>query len=285
MKYVYIHNRGFGDYIINRYCRNFFSDIVGVDYISQYLIPLSHALDNDYNSFRQLEFSAKTPAFFNLKNSSFIEILDSLIQLRRTLRLISFENLECSIFLDRKRKFQDFFLGSNTVTPRELSNVYLSHIEFYQNAGHKKIKMLNEVNTIKRKGMIRIFPYSSNVRKDLSPTHLRQLSLALTVLNQEHEIIYMTGDKIADTNVPHSFIEKSFSALIDVIQKSKSVISCDSLPGHLSNFIGTPIFSILPSSNKYWLPYASYMNDWFLTFEEMKDIRKELLYKKLKVFV
>ncbi len=69
----------------------------------------------------------------------------------------------------------------------------------------------------------------------------------------------------------------SFANTIDAISNSRAVISCDSLPMHLSAYIGRPVFVITPYSiTKNWLPQFTLENNYWTFFDDL-SFKREVL--------
>ena len=164
-KIAYFHYRGFGDMVINAYCRRLFC-ISSIDFVPRYLIDLIHLISSQPSNTVILNNISRTPAFINLKRSGPIEIIKSAGQLRRVFQRIKSDFPDHLIFQDYKRWQQDMYLGASTHTPKRLDNVYLSHISMYQKLGLNT--RATATRAAKNDGTIRIFPFSSSNYKNIN---------------------------------------------------------------------------------------------------------------------
>jgi ADP-heptose:LPS heptosyltransferase len=64
--------------------------------------------------------------------------------------------------------------------------------------------------------------------------------------------------------------------LVEVISNSDLVISADSLPSHLSEFLHIPIFVSTPAPKPYWLPKSSYKTSGWATFSDIRPFHNWL---------
>jgi len=95
--------------------------------------------------------------------------------------------------------------------------------------------------------------------------------------NIQSEIVVLEGEAIdLPTNVNLRRIPREFSMLVEVISNSDLVISADSLPSHLSEFLHVPIFVSTPAPKPYWLPKSSYKTSGWATFSDIQPFHNWL---------
>lgn len=285
LKIKYFHNRGFGDYLINRFVRQRVSGIDGIDIVASYIAPLHEAVFGESTSITVDWHQKSTPSFFNLKKANLIEITASISSLRKKLRQAEKEYPDHILFLDHKRMFQDILFGVKSYVPPPKKNVYLSHLHFYSSLGLAITDIdKHEINNRGNK-ILSIFPNSSNQIKNLDYHTLSHLDKILKELNQEYKVIYLVGEQVEFPQFPSKVIPKNFQALKNEIIRSKLVIAADSMPGHLAHFLGIPVFSVLPQSNVYWLPYRTFREGHYSVFEQICANGVSELYYKLQKFL
>lgn len=89
--------------------------------------------------------------------------------------------------------------------------------------------------------------------------------------NIQSEIVLLEGEVIdVPANVNLRRIPREFSMLVEAISNSDLVISADSLPSHLSEFLQVPIFVSTPAPKPYWLPKSSYKTSGWATFSDVQ---------------
>ena len=64
-----------------------------------------------------------------------------------------------------------------------------------------------------------------------------------------------------------------FDQLIAQIRKADIVVSADSLPAHLAEYIGIPVFVFTPTTNDYWMPLSSFKGGFYSGFKSLTRYR------------
>ena len=62
--------------------------------------------------------------------------------------------------------------------------------------------------------------------------------------------------------------QRNFSSLIDAVSGSDLVVTADSLPGHLAEYLDVPAYVVSPKDNLYWLPLSCFTNGGWSRFED-----------------
>lgn len=89
--------------------------------------------------------------------------------------------------------------------------------------------------------------------------------------NIHSEVVLLEGETIdIPSHVNARRIPREFGILIDEISNSDLVISADSLPSHLSEYLHVPIFVSTPAPKPYWLPRSSYKTTGWATFSDIQ---------------
>lgn len=267
-KIAYFHYRGFGDLVINAYCRRRFC-IDAIDFVPHYLMDLFDLISVKPSNIIALNDIHNTPAFIDLKRSGPVSIIKSANQLRQVFRKIKTDFPHHLIFQDYKRWQQDVYLGASTHTPKRLENVYLSHISMYRDLGMQPRTTKAKVS--KSDGTIRIFPFSSSYHKNIDAHILQFICDHLHSLGKVYEVVYLEGDKIFEFKHTYSIVPKRFACLIAKLKSSRLNISCDSLPAHLSAFHDVDTLVLTPEKNKYWLPLQSFNAKNFAILETLRN--------------
>ncbi|MDC1263072.1 hypothetical protein N8015_03235 [Planktomarina temperata] len=266
VKIAYFHYRGFGDMVINAYCRRLFC-ITSIDFVPCYLIDLFNLVSSQPSNAVILDNILTTPAFINLKRSAPTDIIKSAGQLRRVFQRIQSDFPDHIIFQDYKRWQQDIYFSASTHTPKRLDNVYLSHISMYQKLGLKTRATATQVT--KNDGTVRIFPFSSSNHKNINAHVLQFVCDHLNSLGKIYEVVYLENEKVFEFEHNYAIVPKTFDHLMAKLRDSSFNISCDSLPAHLSSFYNIDTLVLIPEKNKYWLPLNSFSNDNYVTLESL----------------
>jgi ADP-heptose:LPS heptosyltransferase len=100
-----------------------------------------------------------------------------------------------------------------------------------------------------------IFPESRLASKTLSPAALATIVEEVVRAGLEPQVIVLEGE------VPEPLsgatvlkIERNFKSLATAIGQLDCVVSADSLPAHLAEYLGKPVFVAAAFTNEYWLP-------------------------------
>lgn len=238
--------RSYGDLIILLNVLDFF--IVPKNfriYLPQYYKDLVECLRVDYN-FVYIDEIKKVPAIYNIRKSSFLEIVRSLIFLRNTIKKFNLHGPSYDI--------RDFIVY-NKKNRIKSKNVYNDYYIFFKNFLPLKIKDSKNFKH-ESSNIIKIFPYSSRQSKDLTPGLIQKL----LSLNFKSYICYYANDKLLNNN-NNVIVYNNFSDLCDNIRKSTFIITCDSLSMHLAFFYHKRCFCIIRERKSLeWLPFNFKLN-------------------------
>ena len=118
-----------------------------------------------------------------------------------------------------------------------------------------------------------------NVIADLYQ-HLQDDAVSARVLLLEGEVVEVPPQ------VPIYRIERKFSALISALGHADLVVSADSLPAHIGEFLERPTFVVSPTPNPYWLPRDAYLLGGHGVFDDLSRLKPWLdlqFYSNLQV--
>jgi hypothetical protein len=100
-----------------------------------------------------------------------------------------------------------------------------------------------------------IFPESRLVEKRLKAATVSVILSRIACAGLEAKLFILDGDLPPQGQYPGAVhISRNFESLANAIRSVDSVISADSLPAHLAEYFGRPVFVASPSPNEYWLP-------------------------------
>jgi hypothetical protein len=63
-------------------------------------------------------------------------------------------------------------------------------------------------------------------------------------------------------------VARSFEAMIAAVGECDAIVSADSMPAHLAEMAGIPVFVFSPVDNRYWLPRSAYVEDRWAQFDD-----------------
>lgn len=107
---------------------------------------------------------------------------------------------------------------------------------------------------------IGIFPASRLRAKELTIELVREVCRHIVEAGATPVICLLEGERpdILACDLPHRVIQRTFTALAAQVGALAGAVSADSLPAHLAERAGIPIFVFTPRDNRYWLPLSSF---------------------------
>jgi len=60
-----------------------------------------------------------------------------------------------------------------------------------------------------------------------------------------------------------------FDSLVSAVKTADIVVSADSLPAHIAEYFGVPVFVFTPVQNDYWMPASSFQHGGFALFNDL----------------
>lgn len=140
--------------------------------------------------------------------------------------------------------------------PREVPNIYLAYDAHFL-AGTAPATRL-EAGVGARRALI--VAASRVPRKVLPREVIEQVHQKLADRGVAAKVLLLEGEQV---EVPSSVglvrVPRQFSTLIAILSETDIVVSADSLPAHIGEYLGKPTFVISPAPNPYWLPRAAFL--------------------------
>lgn len=241
----------------------------------EYVRPLASALGIEAQV--QVKFIGKqgnpqwadVPAAFDVRKRGLLPALHSLMELRSILGNLD-KNPHNGNFVFDNKGIREFFLCPHrklNSLPKEAGNIYLSYRQFFTSNGftllpHQKRRGYTPQNAViipAARQRPRIIPASIIAQADAL---LKERGCVVTVVTLEGENIEIPK------NVHHICLPRSFQNLIAVIKESDLVITADSLPSHLGEYLNIPQFIFAPTPKDYMLPQSAYESNGWTTFDK-----------------
>lgn len=66
-------------------------------------------------------------------------------------------------------------------------------------------------------------------------------------------------------------VPRRFQAMADAVRSVDAVISADSMPAHMAEYFGSPVFVVSPVPNAYWLPLSCLTTDRWVLFNQLDE--------------
>jgi len=219
-----------------------------------------------------LDSGPRYPAAFDVRSAGLPAAVRSLLALRQQFRRLP---SEWRLLFDRLG-IREKLLGAahESLALRQAPNIYLAYQATLgcSNIPASTLPRISESGT----GKITIVP-SSRVAAKRIPLPVLTAVLSRLQPYGECEIIDMPGEEIElPANARINRIERSFTALLEVLRGSRLVVSADSLSAHLAEFLRIPCYILTPRPNEYWLPLQAFESRAWSTFQQSDHLQEWL---------
>ncbi len=213
------------------------------------------------------------PAAFDVRKRGVYAAFKSIFEIRR---LLKNSPVEAHLIFD-KLGWRERFIGHG-FRLHELSecngNIYIAYDNFFNSLGFEVDVSLPFAGSINK---VTIIPGARMIHRVIPAQVISIYVHELARRNIYSEILVLEGEQIdLPIDVKLRRIPRDFGALIEAIRKSDLVISADSLPSHLSEFLHVPVFVSTPEPKPYWLPKSSYKTSGWATFSDIKPFHNWL---------
>ncbi len=211
------------------------------------------------------------PAAFDVRKRGVYSALRSLGDIRHLLdeipssHVLVFDNLGLrERFLGRGRLLKSL--------PAESGNIYIAYDRFFESLGYRVFDAgLKKTHSVRRAIII---PGARMGYRVIPSKVISDITFELEQRDIKTCVVVLKGESInLPVGIHVKIIPRSFDALIAAVQASELVISADSLPSHLSEFLDVPVFVSTPVPKPYWLPRSAYLENGWATFEDIKPLR------------
>jgi hypothetical protein len=223
-----------------------------------------------------VETGNAVPALFDAKKNSIVNSLREGFLLRDKIQASVIQMDDALVFdaLGIRQRFLAWPLRVETIA-QGMGNIYLAYARYL---GFTE----DYINTVRRNGAkpgecVYIFPDSRLKYKDL-PSHLI-IDIAQENFNRGKKTILVKVGKPVTLpqfdSIQILWIE-GLDQLVTQIQKADLMVSADSLPSHLAEYLDVPVFVFTPITNGYWVPLSSYNNGFFSGFNSLTRYKEWL---------
>lgn len=219
----------------------------------------------------------RIPALYDVRKRGTLAATRSALSLRREFRSIERgrdETLAFDVVGVRER-----FISGNwpLAGPRRVaSNIYDTYRQFL---GERRITIVSApapaCNGVAR--TVGIFPESRHVAKRLTDQALSVIFDRVARTGMEARLFILDGDVRPKPGYPGvQDIPRNFASLASALTSVDCVITADSLPGHLAEYLGRPVFVASPAPNEYWLPQKCFASRHWGVFADPAGLASSL---------
>ena len=272
--------KAFGDFIIARWAlRQLDTGTTNVTLITgDHLAELDAALGSRVGTRCIRHGEGGVPAIFDMKRLGVCRGLSSALRLRRMIHELNLPP-QTSLVFDKVSLRESFIAAAlPTMTLPGAKNIYLAYSELLgMTANLEKARAATLLN--KSSTRVGIFPGSRKPAKTLPAevvTRLidicRSAGAQPTVFALEGEVNYLPP------GLPVVNVQRRFEAMVQAVRSVGTVISADSMPAHMAEYFGCPVFVVSPVPNHYWLPISCLVTGRWALFDNL-GARADLLHR------
>lgn len=199
------------------------------------------------------------PSLFDARKTGIWRALRSAWRLRQLFGQADLPTDTTCIF-DKIGARERFIAGRHKVSALpHASNVYIAYRNLFI-SGMAEPPLWPTAPGLHRVPRIGIFPGSrvagkimpaSTITAVTKACHSRHLHPVVYLLDGESS--HVSGSRCEVVTVP-----RRFAAMAEAVQQVSAVISADSMPAHMAEYFGRPVFVATPVPNEYWLPLSSF---------------------------
>lgn len=218
------------------------------------------------------------PAAFDVHKRGMFSAIRSALELRQRLKKLHpgmefiFDRLEWrERFIARGRQLH--------ALPKSSENIYSAYDCYFKSTGYE-VPSSNKLERMSLRNAI-VVPGARIAQKIMSSMAIAAFVSELETYGIPTKVILLE-DEIFDLPkwIRVDIVPRRFNSLIDKIISSDLVVSADSLPAHLSEFLGVPVFVSSPSKNTYWLPESAYLTNGWSILNDTQPLRNWLEINK-----
>ena len=264
--------RSYGDYVILLNSIKHADVKVNVKIVvSSHLKPLHEALVANIPSnfefvFKDFGIKKGLMGFFTNRHFFSLNSIFEIFKLSNYIKSLKLN--EEKVYLEHSaRKFLlNLFLGKKLYHLYKNGNVYDVIGHFFGLESNDKTFQLSEVHP---KSKVLIFPDSRKKHKVINEATMEQLSLQLTSLKVDFKIAKFGALKNENSPLANQIVYSDFKALVLLIRECDFVISSDSVPVHIAEFLGKQHLILYNDKINYnWLTPFAKKYQMFTTFKD-----------------
>ena len=264
--------RSYGDYVIllNSIKHADVKENVKI-VVSSHLKPLHEALSPNFSKnfefiFKDFGIKKGLMGFFTNRHffslNSFFEIL----KLSNYIQSLKINEEKIYLEHSARKNLLNLFLGNKLHHLYKNGNVYDALGHFFGHESNDKTFQLSEVYS---KSKVLIFPDSRKKHKVINEATMEQLSVDLTRLKVDFKIANFGKTKNENNHLSNQIVYSDFKALIVLIKDCDFVISSDSVPVHIAEFLGKQHVILYNDKINYnWLTPFAKKYHMFTTFKD-----------------
>lgn len=237
--------------------------------IGSHLFELGNALGSYCGQQLVVETHGQVPAIFDLRRRGIGKALRSAIDLHRRFCRLEIDG-DAPLTFDKLGWRERFIARGRSVQALpDAANIYLAYSKLLREPEESPAYGVRQQDT--RLRTAGIFPASRIGAKNLPSKLIGRLVQACRNADLQPIIHLLEGERpeLEGFDEHVRLVPRSFRALAAAVRSVDLVLSADSLPAHLAEYFGRPVFVLTPVDNEYWLPLGAFVHRRWARFEEL----------------
>jgi hypothetical protein len=218
------------------------------------------------------------PAVFDIRRKGFLSGASSAFTLRRLLSSVDNE----AVLVMPESTYRERFIGGvrTRLTLPKADNIYNAHRKFLEEnlAIKQHVSAANKVSANIGQRRVAICPYSRVAAKNIPAQLVGEIANVCIHSGFTPEVLLLEGEKLDQSTQALNLrtIPRSFFSLGSALSEYSCIISADSLPGHLGEYLYIPVFVVKRAANTYWLPLTAFDAQYWGVFDELDQLKSRL---------
>lgn len=227
-------------------------------------------------TFRFIEIGESVPAFFDTKKCGYFMGLSNGFVLRKKIQASIQQKSDLLVFdaLGLRQRFLGWPFRIEAISSgRGMHNIYLDYAQYLGLSENDIISRCTRSRMTA--GNVYVFP-DSRIKDKVLPDCLVNRIAEENIRHGKETILVKVGKPVDLPQFSALRLQwvDGFDQLTAQVNKADSLVSADSLPAHLAEYIGTPVFVFTPTPNDYWMPLSSYNGCYFSVFSSLTRYKK-----------
>jgi hypothetical protein len=236
--------------------------------VGSHLSPLLDVIGFN-GTLRTIETGENVPALFDLKKRSYISSISEGITLRRKIQASVSHRDDLLVFdmLGVRQRLLAWPIQTVAVAQGE-GNIYLDYARFLSLDSDFSNSLSN--NHVKPDGKVYVFPDSRLKYKDLPDSLINSIARENSGHGRETVLVKIGSPVLLPQfdSLQINWID-GFDQLAAEVSKADLIVSADSLPAHIAEYFGVPVFMFTPIISGYWVPLSGFKRGFFSGFDSL----------------
>ena len=265
--------KAFGDFVIQlSVLKRASSDTLKLPCIAigTHLLELRDALLPDVDFVEIAGSDALVPAAFDIKKQGYRAAARSLLRLRRQVGALPVA-AGVPIAFDRLGWRESFIAGRRpalSLQSRAADNIYNAYEALLRSLGYAVCARPALPNAKAAAPIVGLFPGSRIAAKVWTTQAVSQMVDRCAAAGCEARVFLLEGERLDRSMAMVQTVPRRFACMVSAVRSVDRIVSADSLPAHLAEYLDQPVFVLSPVANPYWLPQSAWRADRWAVIDE-----------------